>query len=261
VPVYGLAEAALAVTFGRPGRPLEGRRIDPLRLAAEGVVAPGAREVMSVGSPIPGVEIEVRARGGGPAGEGRLGRIHVRGPSLLREYFGDPAATAAALRGGWLDTGDLGFVCGDELFVHGRAKDVVIVRGANRSPEEFEAALAEVPSLRPGCAVALGFEPPGGGEALLVLAERRRGAAADDGEIVAAARRAVLDRTGVSPHTVGVLEPGTLPRTSSGKLRRGEALRRYVAGTLLPPRPVTALRLAVEAARSQLAYRRARRRT
>jgi acyl-CoA synthetase (AMP-forming)/AMP-acid ligase II len=260
VPVYGLAEAALAVTFAAPGRPLAGRGVDPLRLAADGAVAPGDREVVSVGTPLPGVEVEVRGRDGRAAGEARLGRIHVRGPSLMREYLGDPEATRAALEGGWLDTGDLGFVADGELHVHGRAKDVVIVRGANRAPEEFESALAGVPGLRPGGAVALGFLPPSGaGEALLVLAERRRGGPAGDAELEAAAGRAILERTGIAPHTVRILAPGTLPRTSSGKLRRQEALRRYQAGTLGPPRAVTALLLAVEAARSQLAFRRARR--
>ncbi len=261
VPVYGLAEAALAVAFAPPGRRPEGRRIDPVLLAAEGRVAPGDREVMSVGAPVPGVEVALRDRDGAPAGEGRLGRIFVRGPSLMAGYLGDPAATAAALRDGWLDTGDLGFSVGGELFVHGRAKDVVIVRGANHAPDEFEAALAGVPGLRPGCAVAVGFVPPGGGgEALLVLAERRRDGGDPAPVVEAAARRALLERTGIAPHEVVLLEPGTLPRTSSGKLRRQEALRRHLAGRLSPPAPVTALRLALLAARSQLAYRRARRR-
>jgi acyl-CoA synthetase (AMP-forming)/AMP-acid ligase II len=263
VPGSGLAEATLAVTFAPPGRPIAGRRLDPVRLAADGIVAPGDREVVSVGTPVAGVEVEVRAPGGGPAGEGRLGRIFVRSPCLMREYLDDPAATAIALEGGWLDTGDLGFIAGGELYVHGRAKDLVIVRGANRAPDEFEAALAGVPGLRPGCAVALGFEPGvGQGEALLILAERRLVAgerAPDDAALEEAARRAILARTGIAPHTVRILAPGTLPRTSSGKLRRQEALRRFVAGTLTPPRRVTRLRLALEAAHSQLAYRRARR--
>jgi acyl-CoA synthetase (AMP-forming)/AMP-acid ligase II len=261
VPVYGLAEAALAVTFARPGRPLEGRRLDPVRLAADGVAVPGDREVVSVGAPVPGVSVEVRAEGGAPAGEGRLGRIFVRGPSLMAGYLGDPAATAAALPRGWLDTGDLGFVLDGELYVHGRAKDVVVVRGANHAPDEFEAALAGVAGLRPGCAVAAGFVPAGGGgEALVVLAERARGTEVPDAELERAARRAVLDRTGVAPHTVALLAPGTLPRTSSGKLRRAEALRRWLAGTLAPPARVTALRLVLLAARGGLALRRAARR-
>jgi acyl-CoA synthetase (AMP-forming)/AMP-acid ligase II len=178
----------------------------------------------------------------------------------MREYLGDPEGTARALAGGWLDTGDLGFVADGELHVHGRAKDVVIVRGANHAPDEFEAALAGVAGVRPGCAVALGVVPPGGdAEALLVLVERARLTEVEDDAIAALVRRAVLERTGVAPHTVRVLAPGTLPRTSSGKLRRQEALRRFVEGTLAPPRSASALRVAWEAARSGLAFARVRR--
>ncbi len=243
LPVYGLSEAALAVTFSAPGGPPEGRLIDGARLAREGLAVegtgPGAREVISVGTPIPGVEVEVRTEAGAPAGEGRLGRVWVRGPSLFAGYLGDPAATAKALVDGWLDTGDLGFVLGAALHLHGRSKDLVIVRGANHAPETIEAALAGLPGLRAGCAVALGFTPPPGGEALLVLAERAQGApTGGDGRLEAAVRGAVLARTGLSPHTVALLAPGTLPRTSSGKLRRQEALRRWLTGELRPPRRV-----------------------
>jgi acyl-CoA synthetase (AMP-forming)/AMP-acid ligase II len=266
VPVYGLSEAALAVTFSASGRPLEGRRIDAARLARDGIVTPGDREVLPVGAPIPGVEVEVRGADGLDVGEGRLGRIWVKGPSVMRGYVGDRAATARALVDGWLDTGDLGFVVDGLLHVHGRARDLVIVRGANHSPEEFEAALSGLPGLRSGCAVALGFTPPGsGGEELLLLAERGRDSHGFgeeyDAVLEAQVRSAVTERTGVAPHTVKILAPGSLPRTSSGKLRRGEALRRYLAGTLEPPRPVSLLRIAVGAARSSLAYARVRRRS
>jgi acyl-CoA synthetase (AMP-forming)/AMP-acid ligase II len=254
VPVYGLAEATLAVTFRRPGAPLAGRRVDAVRLARDGAVVPGDREVVPVGTPVPGVEVALRDREGRLVGPGRLGRIFVRGPSLMREYVGDPAGTARALRGGWLDTGDLGFVADGELHVHGRAKDVVVVRGANHAPDEFEAALDGVAGIRAGCAIAAGFVPEGGeGEALLLLVERARRVRGTDAEIEEAARGAVLARTGIAPRLVRVLPPGTLPRTSSGKLRRGEAVRRLFAGTLAPPRRAVALRLALEVARARLA--------
>jgi acyl-CoA synthetase (AMP-forming)/AMP-acid ligase II len=122
--------------------PLGGLGVDAVRLASEGVVAPGGREVVPVGTPVPGVEVELRGEDGGRVGEGRVGRVFVRGPALMREYLGDPEATARALRGGWLDTGDLGFVADGALHLHGRARDLVIVRGANHAPEEFEAPLA-----------------------------------------------------------------------------------------------------------------------
>ncbi len=259
LPVYGLSEAALAVTFTpRGGRP-RFTRVDPAALHA-GRVEAGAREVASVGRPVPGVEVEVRGAGGEPLPEGRLGRIHVRGPSLMQGYLGDPEGTARALRDGWLDTADLGFHLGGELHVHGRARDVVIVRGRNHAPDEFEGCLAGLAGLRPGCAVALGFEPEGGdGEALLVLAERAAAGAADPPGLEEAVREAVAARTGVRPHTVGILEPGTLPRTSSGKMRRAEALRRFQDGTLLPPRKVNALLVAREVVAGTLARVRARR--
>jgi acyl-CoA synthetase (AMP-forming)/AMP-acid ligase II len=259
MPVYGLSEAALAVTFSPSGRPPLAERVDPASLRS-GLVTPGEREVVSVGAPIPGVEVEVRGEDGGALPERRLGRIHVRGPSLMQGYMGDPAATFRALRDGWLDTGDLGFHARGELFVHGRAKDVVIVRGANHAPEEFEACLAAVEGLRPGCAVAVGFLPDGGdGEELLLLVERIRAWRGDPAAIADAAREAVSSRTGVRPHTVRILEPGTLPRTSSGKMRRREALRRFQAGTLLPPRKVNVLSVAREVVAGRLARARARR--
>jgi fatty-acyl-CoA synthase len=259
VPVYGLSEAALAVTFSAPGRPLAGRRVDPVRLALEGRVVEGSRELFSVGRPVPGVSVELRDERGAPTPEAALGRIWVRGPSLMRGYLGDPEGTARALVDGWLDTGDLGFVLDGELHVHGRAKDVVIVRGANRAPEEFEQALDGLPGLRPGCAVAVGA-PAGesGAEELIVLAERARGAERDDARLAEAVSVRLRERTGIAPGQVLLLDPGALPRTSSGKLRRGEALRRHLAGTLAAPRGSPLLAVAAAAARAGLASLRSR---
>jgi acyl-CoA synthetase (AMP-forming)/AMP-acid ligase II len=259
MPVYGLSEAALAVTFSPRGRAPRRERIDPA--AGDGQeVRPGPREVVSVGFPVPGVEVEVRDGEGRPLPERRLGRVHVRGPSVMLGYLGDEAATARALAGGWLDTGDLGFHAGGELYLHGRARDLVILRGANHAPEEFESCLEGLPGLRPGCAVALGHLPAGADvEELLILAERARDARIPDAELARSVEEAVLARTGIRAGAVRILEPGTLPRTSSGKMRRAEALARHAAGTLSPPRKVNALSLARELVRSGRAYGRLRR--
>ncbi len=255
MPVYGLAEAALAVTFSPP-RTLRTVPVDPVELAREGRVRPGTRVLASVGIPVPGMTLEVRDEAGGVMPEGVVGRIHARGPSIMEGYLGQPEATRAALDGGWLDTGDLGFVQDGELVVCGRAKDVVVLRGANHSPQEFEDALDGVKGVRAGCAVALGFVPPGGdGEELALLVETTADAAPD---LVDRIRAAVAEHTGIRPHTVELLVPGTLPRTSSGKLRRSEALRRWTTGTLQPPARVNAIRLVGEMLRSALALARAR---
>jgi len=222
MPVYGLSEASLAVAFTPTGR-------GPRTWVA------GGRELASAGAPLPGIDIEVRG-----------GRIFVRGPSVMQGYFGNPAATRETLIDGWLDTGDLGFVDGGELFVSGRAKDLVILRGVNHAPQEFEDALDGLDGVRPGCTAAVGV-PTAEGEELVLLVETD-GAA--DAEWI---RGRVIERTGIRPSEVHLLAPGTLPRTSSGKLRRSEALRQLLAGELRSPDPVTLLHVAKETARSLLA--------
>jgi acyl-CoA synthetase (AMP-forming)/AMP-acid ligase II len=256
-PVYGMSEASLAVTFPPAGRGPRALGVDSRVLATERRVVDGSREVVSVGRPVPGFEVCVRDELGHTLEERRVGRVFVRGPSVMAGYFGHPEATASALdAAGWLDTGDMGFEADGELFLTGRAKDLVIIRGANHAPQEFEECLEGVEGLRTGCSVALGFTPEGEqDEALLILAEHAPG---ERGEgLEERVREAVLAGTGVRPHTVAVLEPGTLPRTSSGKLRRSEALRRYLAGELTAPRKVGTVGLVVEMARSALAFVRA----
>jgi acyl-CoA synthetase (AMP-forming)/AMP-acid ligase II len=221
LPVYGLSEASLAVTFTRRG-------------TASRTVHHQGRDVMSVGTPMPGTKVEVRD-----------GRIWVQSPSVMQKYCGNVEATRKSLVNHWLDTGDLGFVDGGELFISGRAKDIVIIRGANYAPQVFEECVDGIPGARAGCVVAVGYTPAGcEGEKLAILVE-------GEGErLKEAVSGAIVARTSIRPHVVVVLSPGTLPRTSSGKLRRSEALRRWQAGELTPPKPVTALQMSTEIAKS-----------
>jgi acyl-CoA synthetase (AMP-forming)/AMP-acid ligase II len=256
MPVYGMSEAALAVTYAPHGRALRAVSLDPGTLARTGDVSPGDREIASVGVPLPGTRIEVRAASGEVNAEGKIGRIHVASTSLMDGYYGDPEATAKVMSGDFLDTGDLGFWHDGELYVAGRAKDVVIVRGANHAPQEFEVPIDEVEGVRVGCAVALGFQPSSsGGEELLLLVERANGRSPDeDAAIVSAVRVGVMEATGVKAHTIVVLDPGTLPRTSSGKLRRREALALFLSGNLTSPDQVGPGLWAREIARSAVGY-------
>jgi len=261
-PVYGLSEAALAVAFSALDQPFlsvcfERRSLavgkEP-RLEEKGV------ELASVGQPLPGFSIEIRDEEGVAQASGRVGRIWVRGSSVMVGYLGRPRATAAALQEGWLDTGDLGFVRGGELFLVGRAKDMLIVRGRNIAPEVLERPLDDVVGVRRGCTAALSTAIEGGEtERVLLFVERdRRPGAENQADLPGSCRRAALAASGVEPDEVIVLAPGTLPRTSSGKIRRRETLARYSAGRLNPPRRSGVTLLATELARSALAHRRAR---
>ncbi|MBS2025200.1 MAG: fatty acyl-AMP ligase [Deltaproteobacteria bacterium] len=262
MPVYGLSEASLAVTFTPLARGLRTLAVEADALSLRGEVkmpaeSSAVREVVALGPPVPGMEVRIAGASGETLGVDQVGAVKVRGPSVMQGYLGDLPATERALEGGWLDTGDLGFVHDGELFLCGRKKDLVIVRGKNHAPQEFEEALEGLPGVRAGCVAAVGFVPQKGeGEELLLFVEKDtdKSAPAIPEETLAEAIRArVVERTGVRPYGVELLDPGTLPRTSSGKLRRSESLRLFYAGELLPPARVTTLGVLKEVARSTAA--------
>jgi acyl-CoA synthetase (AMP-forming)/AMP-acid ligase II len=263
-PVYGLSEASLAVTFSPIDRTFTSRRFhrDALAQRLEAVDDPSGVEIVSVGRPLPDFALRVVGRERRDLPERRVGRVLVRGPSLMEGYLGWRRATARAIRDGWLDTGDLGFVADGELYLTGRAKDVLILRGRNHSPVEVEHAVDTVEGVRTGCAAAVSFMPEDGErELLLVMVEARRGVPEPQYlQVAEKVSQAVLAATGLDPDRVEVLEPGVLPRTSSGKIRRHEALQRWRAETLTPPASVTPFGLVGAAVRSTLAMARAERR-
>jgi len=259
-PVYGLSEAALAVTFSDLDRVFKTTRFDRHNLAANGTAktTPDGIELVSVGRPLPGFDIRIVNDNREKISSHQVGRVHVRGPSLMEGYLGCPEATAQALRDDWLDTGDLGFQYEDELYLTGRAKDLLILRGRNHAPSEVEQAVDTVEGVRTGCAVAVShLEEGADGEVLLVFVEARGGTSgASHHTIGISCTQAILAATGLHAERVVVLEPGTLPRTSSGKLRRQETLRLHLCGELTPANPVTPLRVAGAMAQSAVAYAR-----
>jgi acyl-CoA synthetase (AMP-forming)/AMP-acid ligase II len=250
-----MAEASLAVTAKPAGTVFETVGVDPRALALEGVALPGAKELVSVGRPVAGTEVQIRSESGIPLPADRVGHVVVHGPGVMAGYFGRPALTVRTLHSGWLDTGDLGFIHDGELYVCGRHKDVIVVRGANHAPEDFESVLEGLPGVRTGCAVAVGFVPNGqDDEALAMLVETNFECTPSLSTDIASR---VEEHTGILPAVVELLPPGTLPRTSSGKLRRREALIQWLTGTLSPPKKVSATRLALEAANGELHHARA----
>ncbi len=234
VASYGMAEATLALTMAPLGRGLEFDRVDVARMERDGRISAGVqgrtRDFVRCGPVLPDHELEVRGESGTVLGEGQVGRIFVRGPSLMRGYFGEPDASARVLSAdGWLDTGDLGYLTGGEIVPTGRAKDLILLNGRNVWPQDLEwTAESEIDKLRSGDVAAFSIDDDAG-EQLIVLVQARssdpavRQALADD---VAALLRA---RHGVEPR-VELVGAHALPQTSSGKLSRSKARALFLAG-------------------------------
>ncbi len=243
-PVYGLAEASLAVTFTRARSCFRTERFDREALGrGEVSVAAEGLELVSVGRPLAGVEVE--------APLDRIGPVRVRGPSVMTGYLRQAERTAATIVGGWLETGDLGFLHDGELFVTGRCQDVVVLRGKRHAPHEMEQAVDSVEGVRVGCAAAVSYVPEGADHERLVLFVEARDPAPGLEHRCAEAVRAA---THLTVDEVIMLVPGTLPRTSSGKIRRAEALRLFQIGELRPPRSVTPMLLAGALVRGTLGH-------
>jgi acyl-CoA synthetase (AMP-forming)/AMP-acid ligase II len=215
---YGLAENTVAVSFAMPQT---GLRVDG---------------VASVGVPLGRHEVRIVGSDGDETPEGAEGEIQVRGPSRMASYLGNEAATREAFDGEWLRTGDLGFARDGELFITGRSKDLIIRAGKNYYPNDLEGAAASVDGVRAGSVAAFGIRDAAKGtEEIVVVAEVKRRELAGDAGLRERIRKAVLELTGLAVNRVELAEPGAVPKTTSGKIRRGETRARLVAGTLAPP--------------------------
>ena len=258
-PVYGMAEFSLAASFPPPGRPPVFDRIERQAFESEGVAKPvesdttesGAEVLVwvSVGSAMPGDHgLRVVDSEGNERPERHEGEIEVRGPSLMKGYYKAPLATADAFRDGWLRTGDRGYMAGGELYVTGRTKELIIKGGKNLYPQDIEAAAAKVEGIRVGCCAAFGLSnEQRGTEDVVLICETRVSEEAARADLMSEVRAAVLRAVGATPDVVLLVEPGTVPKTSSGKIQRDLMRRRYKTGNLKPGRPslFTLLRLKV----------------
>ena len=242
LPSYGMAELTLGLTFTALGSGARMHALDPDALE-EGRVkpAPGdgrAREFAICGKPLDGHDISVRLPDGSEAPEGAVGQIFARGPSVMQGYFRNPEATAEILEaGGWLDTGDLGFLDENgELTLTGRAKDLIIVNGRNIWPQDIEWTVeTNLNGIREGGVVAFGATTSHETEQeqLTVVIECRKGDAEARAELTRQADALVREVYQLSP-VVALSRPGALPRTSSGKLSRSKAREMYLSGAFGP---------------------------
>lgn len=243
VACYGMAEATLAVSFSKLGSGVVVDRVqgEDLWAAAKAVPAEAAAEggvdIVQCGAAFEGHEIKVFAETDGesqtPLGEREVGEIRLRGPSVMRGYHGDPEKTREAFAGGWLKTGDIGYLAGGNVHICGRSKEVIIVNGRNYYPQDLEWEAGQVEGVRRGNVVAFGtMKPNHDRERVIVALETgvQEGPArqALRGEV----RRAVQQALGLTVDDVLPLDVGVLPKTSSGKLQRAKTRELYETGDL-----------------------------
>jgi fatty-acyl-CoA synthase len=259
VPSYGMAEATLAITFVPYWDGLRTDAVDARELTRGHAVPPAGLaeppiELVDCGVPFAGHEIAIVDDAGRRVAPRTVGQIVFRGPSMSRGYFEEPKLTAEAFkplagepddgRGSWLHTGDLGYLVDGHLFVCGRVKDVIIIRGRNYYPSDIEWAISALPNVRRGNVVAFGvFADSQGRVTADVLGEEQlvvccEGAAADAEAIRTSASACVAAQFGLTPHEIVVAPLASLPRTSSGKPQRSKTREMYLAGTLARARSV-----------------------
>ncbi len=252
VPSYGMAEATLALSFTPPNHGARQDAVDGVLLESLRQAAPARgtamrqREFIRCGYPLPGHEIEMRDETGAKLPERHVGRIFARGPSLMLGYYGAPEETADVLtEDGWLDTGDLGYFIEGEIVVTGRAKDLVIVNGRNLWPQDLEwTAEAEVPLLRSNDVAVFSVDGETD-EQVVALVQCRvtdpaaRAALTDELGNIFRARHGIAAR-------VVLVQPRSLPQTSSGKLSRSRARALYLAGAFADTDTLTTADAAAE---------------
>ncbi|MFZ6003822.1 MAG: AMP-binding protein [Actinomycetota bacterium] len=241
-PAFGMAEVAIAGTFPEP---LSGLRTDPVDrrvLETERYAAPvdvdvdvdtdGVRHLAILGRPVDGLEIRVVDPVTGDVLKDReVGELEIRGTSVTPGYYKRPDVNMELFHDGWLRTGDLAYLLDGEMVMCGRIKDMIIVGGRNVFPEDIERALADVDGVRAGNVIAFGVDSTQGKEGLVVVAESK----SDDlPEVRRSVAERVRDAVGLPAKDIVLVAPGSLPKTSSGKLQRSLCKLRYLGAELNP---------------------------
>ncbi len=234
LPCYGLAEASLAATFSELGRGLDVMAIDALAMAERGTavrVASGRRKVNKIvncGRAIPEHDIRIVDNDGKTLPDLRVGRVLIKGPSLMSGYLNDEEGTRRVmLEDGWLDTGDLGYLFEQNLFLTGRRKDIIIVNGRNIRAQDLEELAEDLDEIRMGEASAFDIEAPDGQQTIVLVVECRLADSTARQSLISRLQRKIYQGFGIYCY-VDLVPPHTLPRTSSGKLSRVAARKGFM---------------------------------
>jgi acyl-CoA synthetase (AMP-forming)/AMP-acid ligase II/aryl carrier-like protein len=224
-PVYGLAEASLAASFPPVGRAFRTALLNRHRMGvgetAELLSESGrdAVSLVSVGAPIPGCELRIAGNDDTALPEGRIGHILIRGSNVTGGYFEEPAVNAASFTSdGWLRTGDLGLLLDGELYITGRAKEIIFVNGQNYYPHDLEAIAQQAPDMELGKVVAAGVRPPGAETDQLTVFVLHRGELAAFPALASEISRLINEQAGLE--VAQVVPVKRIPKTTSGKIQR-----------------------------------------
>jgi len=253
VPSYGLAESTLAVTFAPLSEDFRTDTIDREALATSGEAVPvgpeageDGRTFVVCGSVMSGHALRIVGDSGEPRADRQVGRVLIKGPSLMSGYFRNAEATAAAFATeGWLDTGDLGYMVDGELVITGRSKDLIISNGRNIWPQDIEWSVERLPGLRQGDAAAFSVVDTDGDEAVIVVVQCRLSEPAARDRLRRQIHAMVRDSVGIDANIV-LAPPHSLPHTSSGKLSRAGTRANFLAGAYTPAHRDAGLKLAAE---------------
>jgi 1-acyl-sn-glycerol-3-phosphate acyltransferase len=238
-PVYGLAENSVGLTCPPVGRGPIVDRVQRSALSRDGKARPAqpddatALEFMACGRPIAGHEIRIVDEAGVEVPERTEGRLQFKGPSATKGYFRNEEKTKALFDGEWLESGDRAYIAGGDVFITGRIKDIIIKAGRNIYPQELEELVGGVEGVRKGCVAAFPSTLGGAGtERLVLLVETRLTAQS----ALEALRNKIIEiaktQLDMAPDEVVLAPPNTVPKTSSGKLRRSAARSLYDSGSL-----------------------------
>ena len=237
-PVYGLAESSVGLAFPPMDRGPVIDHIERERFVRTGRAEPAvdedhALEFVACGRPLPGHEMRVVDATGREMAERQEGRLQFRGPSCTRGYFRNPEQTARLFDGAWLESGDLAYMAGGDVYLTGRIKDLIIRAGRNIHPDEVEDVVGRIEGVRKGCvAVFASRDRASETEKLVVVAET---ALTDRGAreaLLSDVRALATDLAGTPPDDVVLAAPHALLKTSSGKIRRAASREMYERGTL-----------------------------
>ena len=262
-PVYGLAESTVGLAFPPLGQGLLIDHIDRSHFMRTGEAKPvaadeGGLKFTACGRPLDDHEIRIVDQDGHELPDRREGRLEFLGPSATQGYFRNPETTEKLFNGPWLDSGDRAYIADRDIYITGRIKDIIILAGRNIYPQELEEAVGGIEGIRRGRVVAFGsLDTQIGTERLIVMAETRCPAGQHE-QLRRAINDIIIDLTDAPPDEVLLVPPGTILKTSSGKLRRAACLELYEKGRI-GRGPVALWRqvahLAMSGAAGQLRYR------